>query len=366
MEGRGRGGGEAWSLAAYLGTNVTSVCWLPRCDHRTRTAYLLTGTSDESINKVGLWSFSLPDWEDEEEETGPQPPSPLADNVVFGSVAGLKVVERDSSLFALSVTTHGNLNVHKVFFDTSSSLSKEDRLKRTSTWERLHRSACTAFDVRAESNEIVTAGEDGALHFVQLEQAITKPHLSIENADSSGVSSVHFISSHSVLSVGSTGHLKLFDLRTNSNAQQDFTMVKTMKDAGSSILQCAAVHPHQPSFVVTGAHDGSIAFWDLRHPKWPFQSYAQHTADVWDIQFHAAHPDNVISASEDGTLLLWNFNPKNEMRGTFTADKEQLLLRKLLRQRVGLNSLAVLPEMNMLCCAADNEALLFLGELLPE
>lgn len=97
------------------------------------------------------------------------------------------------------------------------------------------------------------------------------------------------------------------------------------------LLHCVVCHPNQPSIVATGSNEGVLSIWDLRNTKHAVSHTHAHGSDgtllctlsvacvcetlqsaVWDIQFHPAAPDNIVSCGEDGCVLLWDFNARRE------------------------------------------------------
>ncbi|WAR08209.1 NUP43-like protein [Mya arenaria] len=89
-----------------------------------------------------------------------------------------------------------------------------------------------------------------------------------------------------VITVDSSGQLKIFDLRQNSEEPS-----KTFTVSGEQTpLQSIARHPTQQHVVATGGHDGVLSIWDL----------------LWEVKFHPTNPEHLFTCSEDGSVWHWD------------------------------------------------------------
>jgi len=220
-------------------------------------------------------------------------------------------------------------------------------------WQALHASAATGIDVLPETYELASVGEDATINFLRINSP-TKPFLSIANADSGYLNGIHYISPQNLITYGSSGNLKIWDHRSGGSQSG---LAHSFRDLESkSAHNSACVHPHQNHIIAVGSDDGTTSFWDLRNLSSPLERFAQHNANVWEISFHPAQPNNLVSCSEDGDVLLWTFAGA----GAFDPDAQGLTLQKLVQpHQLSVNSFDIHRENNMLVCGTDSEALLF-------
>lgn len=124
----------------------------------------------------------------------------------------------------------------------------------------------------------------------------------VESADSSNITGIQFLSPKEVLSINSTGQLKLWDTRqiNSEKAQKVLTL-----SGNACPLLSVDEHPNQPHIVVTGHGDGVVGIWDTRQEKAPVTLIDAHEAEVWQVKFHSMYPDNLFTCSEDGSCWFW-------------------------------------------------------------
>jgi len=273
-----------------------------------------------------------------------------------GGVLDLKWRNIDGFVFLFTASSNGSATISKLSsFEALDHHSEE--MSEPNFWRNLHSTATTGIDVITETYEMTTVGEDATINFLRINSP-SKPFLSIANADSGYLNGVCYVSQQTVLTFGSSGNLKLWDHRTGGSQH---SLASTFRDMESNnVYNSAAIHPHQLHVLALGSDDGTTSFWDLRYPNSPLERFAQHTANVWDIAFHPTAPNNLISCSEDGDVLLWNFATK----GAFEPDAQSLTLQKLVHHDLAVNSFDINTETNMLICGTDSEAFFFTQPIL--
>jgi len=136
-----------------------------------------------------------------------------------------------------------------------------------------------------------------------------------------------------------------------------------MKDAendGSSMhcVDCDPVNPTQ--FIATGSSDGSYSVWDLRKENgvwkdFPIIKSQKHKGNVWQVGYHPADPNIRLTASSDGTALMWNFNAQR----VFDRSSENYQVLGLLQSELSINCFDLHSDVNLLIAASDTEALMF-------
>uniref|UniRef100_A0ABM0LZ64 Nucleoporin Nup43-like n=1 Tax=Saccoglossus kowalevskii TaxID=10224 RepID=A0ABM0LZ64_SACKO len=122
------------------------------------------------------------------------------------------------------------------------------------------------------------------------------------NADSCTIHAVSYLKQYEVITVSSTGQLKIWDLR-QSSSEPSRTFVLT----GERVpLHCIDKHPNQPHIVATGGQDGVLTIWDMRQDTYPVTLLDAHSSDMWEVKFHPSNPDNLFTCSEDGSVWHWD------------------------------------------------------------
>lgn len=222
-------------------------------------------------------------------------PKPLCDAPHLGDVTGLEFITADQ-VVASSSTGTVTLYRHQ---------RNSQTLAPSMSWEGLHYDPgdngcpCTCLATQGE-DMIVSAGEDGRLNVLNV--AHKKPVRTIDKANSCTVNGISFLKHLEVITIDSSGQLKVFDLRHTSNDP-----TRTFSISGEQTpLQCVSRHPTQHHIVATGGHDGVLSVWDLRQEKFPVTLLEAHSAAMWEVKFHPANPDHLFTCSEDGSVWHWD------------------------------------------------------------
>ncbi|KAJ3177952.1 WD repeat-containing protein 24 [Gaertneriomyces sp. JEL0708] len=154
-----------------------------------------------------------------------------------------------------------------------------------------------------------------------------------------------------------TTRLQTLRYRTNGplsalSASPDHDMVAV---AGREVLKILAVHPTEvtevlnlrggvklnlnfsindvkwaPAFakstIATAATSGTVIIWDLSRPSPQKLSrhLSEHTRSINRITFHPIDPVLLLSASQDGTLRLWDLRAKSIARNAFEGKAESV------------------------------------------
>ncbi|CAH1229096.1 NUP43 [Branchiostoma lanceolatum] len=195
----------------------------------------------------------------------------------------------------LAASSTGNVTLYKHHHNSQT-------LSVGQTWDSLHHhngKGCPCTGLAATLPDIVTVGEDGRINVVRVDHRA--PIRTIDNADSCTLNAVS-LKAFEVITVNSTGQLKVFDLRRPSSEPTRIFLL-----SGDRIpLHCLDKHPGQPHIVATGGQDGSLYMWDLRQERHPVSAMDAHAWDMWEVLFHPTHPDHLFSCSQDGSLWHWD------------------------------------------------------------
>ena len=148
-------------------------------------------------------------------------------------------------------------------------------------------------------------------------------------ADSSNITGLQYVSTKEVVSINSTGQLKVWDIRQPSTQAQK---ILTLSGNACPLLSIDK-HPNQPHILVTGHGDGVIGIWDIRQEKAPVTLIDAHESEVWQVKFHPIYPDNLFTCSEDGSCWFWDgtamisganyIKSMNETAGRFNTVPQQ-------------------------------------------
>ncbi|XP_056015542.1 nucleoporin Nup43-like isoform X2 [Ostrea edulis] len=252
----------------------------------------VTGSWDDEDNKICLWYLGT-QRSPQYDEGGGLEPTLKCEMTHSGDVTGLEFIEPDVIVASSST---GSVTMYK-HHTASQTLGIQYK------WQSLHRHGnhscpCTCLAVRDKT--IVTSGEDGRLVILNAEQK--SPHRIIENADSSTINNIVFLKHTEVITVNSSGQLKTFDLRSNSDAPS-----QTLSVSGElTSLHCVDKHPGQPHIVATGSHDGVLGIWDLRQEASPVSLLEAHNGPMWEVKFHKTNSNHLFTCSEDGAVWHWD------------------------------------------------------------
>jgi WD40 repeat protein len=183
-------------------------------------------------------------------------------------------------------------------------------------------------------------------------------HLSFPvRVESCGFTSVKFLTQTTVLTAASNNTIKIWDMRTGRAKQQFIDPTK------EGFITSVTRHPLQFYHFTTGYSNGTIALWDTRQNA-PFMHLQKHSSHVWEVHHHSAAPDNLFTCAEDGLLYHWDLKAIQAGRqetmfdGRASKDLDQNQ-RVLIADKLGINSLHVNPETNVLVCASDTHSLHF-------
>ncbi|XP_052810135.1 nucleoporin Nup43-like [Mya arenaria] len=257
-----------------------------------------SGNWDDESGRVCLWQIPLAQRDNGDMEGGDtatdREPTQLCETSHRGDVTdmeflGTEAVAVSSSLGTVTVYRHRGLK----------------SLEEASHWSGIHSGlghvscACTCVATQGE-DLLVSAGEDGRINVLNISHRT--PIRTIKKANSCTINGVRFLKQLEVITVDSSGQLKIFDLRQNSEEPS-----KTFTVSGEQTpLQSIARHPTQQHVVATGGHDGVLSIWDLRQEKFPVTLLEAHSAPMWEVKFHPTNPEHLFTCSEDGSVWHWD------------------------------------------------------------
>ena len=150
---------------------------------------------------------------------------------------------------------------------------------------------------------LATAGGDTNLRLWQIATgeggAGVKPKLKVSLGGHSGdVVSCAFRPHTNVLVSGSEDrHVRVWDI-----ANQD--CLQTL--IGHTAEVCSTAYNRDGTVLATGSSDKTVKLWDARQKNRSFQTLEGHAASVYSVSFRRASFDLLASASQDGTVAVWD------------------------------------------------------------
>ncbi|XP_013399806.1 nucleoporin Nup43-like [Lingula anatina] len=293
--------------AKFISQKISKIRWRPTSQKGLEQSdTFVTGSWDNgAANKVCLWTQA----EGEKEQLNfsvsrQQPPESgprlLCEVLHCGDVTDIQFFNHENILVASST---GQVNLYKHFKNSQT-------LGVAQSWHvhKNKQSPCPCTSVACRGQDVVTAGEDGRLNILAIGQQA--PVRSIEKADSCSINGVNYYKHYEVITVNSSGQLKVYDLRQPEDEPSRIFLL-----TGERIpLHCVDTHPSQPHIVATGGQDGVLCIWDMRQEKFPVTLLDAHAADMWEVKFHPRYPDNLFTCSEDGTVWHWDVTSVSHTR----------------------------------------------------
>ncbi|KAK3747753.1 hypothetical protein QZH41_008783 [Actinostola sp. cb2023] len=374
-------GGEV--VAKYVGHKIAKTRWSPLQQGSIATTDIFaTGGWDDETNKLCLWKIESSDHSPTEKSVLPNEPFLICEKEHIGDVCDLQFLDRERILAASST---GTVTLH--YFH-----AKKKSLLLHQSWDTLHYlgdrgTACTCLAVNRITADVATAGEDGRINLLVLDQS--HPVRTIDSADSTTINGITYSAANEVIAVTMSGQVKSWDVRQATNRP-----TKTMILSGDRVpLLCIDKHPTQPHLLATGSQDGVLSIWDVRQEHYPVTLLEGHSAELWEVKFHPQKPNHLFSCSEDGSLWQWDgtsmaatsFAPNQSFKPTLPtahltngidtpgsvvspwlsvdATKHRMETYSLLSEnRLSINSLDI--ESQHLLCGCDCEAIFVICDLI--
>lgn len=288
-------------FVSFVSQKISKIRWKPnQSQYSHETDVFATGNWDDEEGKICLWRLPMSeqremDMEGANYDFGDKEPQLLCKTPHLGDVTDLEFINAD---LLVASSSSGTVTLYRPHRNSQT-------LGAAMSWEGIHqhpggkRCPCTCLTTQGE-DMIVSAGEDGCINVLNI--AHRKPVRTIDKANSCTINGITFLKQLEVITVDSSGQLKVFDLRQTSGEP-----AQTYSVSGEQTpLQCVTRHPTQHHIVATGAYDGVLSLWDLRQEKFPVTPLEAHSAAIWEVKFHPNNPDHLFTCSEDGSVWHWN------------------------------------------------------------
>uniref|UniRef100_A0A914XSU5 Nucleoporin Nup43 n=1 Tax=Plectus sambesii TaxID=2011161 RepID=A0A914XSU5_9BILA len=286
--------------AQFVCGKVRKVRWAIGVDRTTAPDTFATGTWDQPVNDVSLWSTTAS--RSAAFDSSASPP-PAGDTFVqlsrFEIGADCEDLVFATSKTLLVATSSGDVRVLDV---------TPDQIVQQHAWEQLHSLGslpCAASCLSVHGTDVVTGGEDGKIIRLDFNRVDVKTK--IGNIGLSSVRSLSHCGKDQVISGHLTGQLQVWDLRVKGDREGGDPCQTLAASTALDAVTSLGVHPAQPNLVAFGTQLGSVGFCDIRNAHRPLPDLLPiASGPIWEIAFHPLYPDNCFTCADDGTLLHWD------------------------------------------------------------
>lgn len=332
---------------SFVNQKINQIRWIP--EDYVETKYFFTGSWDDELNSIKIWTYESLDEEKEFEY-----PKVLTEYPVNGDVTQIKYIDKNKIAVSLS-------NGEVVILEFSM-YDKETALREVYSWRKLHNygeypCSCTSLDTI--EGDIATIGEDGNINILSGRRG--EINRTISGADSCSLRSVCYIKHNEVITGNIRSHMKIWDLRSPN----DKPVASFLLSNDELAATCITSHPTQPHVVLAGSESGSLAVWDLRMNSFPMSLLKAHSAGVSEMQFHPENPLKLITCSVSGEI--WDWNMDSIVRSSKGPDN-QVVAWMPFEDKAAVNVNSLMPTLHKaintlhcdkgrILCGADNEAI---------
>lgn len=275
----------------------------------------------------------------------------------------------------VSVNVKGELSITTVE-------SSVEGLQLTSDFARakIASAPATSLDVQSDRERVVTVAEDGmyAVWDAQTGKFVVEP----TQASESCLNCVRWISHDSFVTASHSSDIQVWDVRT-STKEPVRALVEEVEQgdvAKSTDRRVWSVdnNPARPWLLGSSVSGPSqelrptIMFHDLRAAPQPaLINSSLHTGHIWKMQFHPQHPDHVVTASDDGTLLLWDTTSAFEATATLKPTSinghrhhsKHQNVKRLRNDGLPINHFQIDSHHNLVISSSDAESITFNSDL---
>ncbi|ETW08247.1 hypothetical protein H310_00884 [Aphanomyces invadans] len=309
-------------ITSYVGQKVRAVKFLQgakgaACLEGDECAVplLVAGGYDSSDTAISLLFPQMPtaDHMDLADEFGNEASTEIVELCSLehaGDVTSLGFLSLANNDFVVSGSSNGSLYVSSIIKSDASLALKSVAIPQ---WEHLSLGSLAGIDVDSPSASIVAACESGQVVWANLDRPRSVLVLDLDEWATHDVKMLG-IETHIALACANPRQpLQLWDLKASHDKP-----VSTSGAAGSAYT-CLAAHPTRPELLLAGTKDGSLTLWDRRFlGNGALRTECRHKKAVRSVKWHDAKPGFVFTASDDHTVLSWDFYAGN---GSPSSDK---------------------------------------------
>ncbi|GFT90674.1 nucleoporin Nup43 [Nephila pilipes] len=272
----------------FVSRKISKVKFQPKS-----SSVFVTGSHNDDENKICIWKFPTPvsSMNDDAENDIDDDPQIISTMSFKGCVTDLKVASDDLIFVSSSL---GSIFLFRYF---------DEKLQCMHTWEKLHafqNGIASATGISVKGQDVATVGEDGKLCLLNFN--VKQKIREIASSDLCSFTSVSYLRHHEVVAGNSLGYLRLWDLRSSSEASSSLLTLSREQQS----VTCMNTHPTQSHILGTGYDDGSLCIWDMRQERKPMSLLEGHSAAVTELLFHPTNPDYLYTCSLDSSVWQWD------------------------------------------------------------
>ncbi|KAI9209696.1 WD40-repeat-containing domain protein [Polychytrium aggregatum] len=338
----------------FCDRKIAKVRWLeaePICFDGEQKSFFVAASGDHRPhNNLSLWSLSHRDQQDDSSDPGRTLVSIDYGGEVDAAPADVEYLDLDYSPARRLLAAGGSDGIIRVY-DMSLSLDDQEPGPHFLQEIKAHGgsgskpASCSGVAIHpiAAQPEYASVGSDG---YVVLSSGYGSKLLSIMNPDTSHTTAIKWRNANEFVTCGISGTVSVFDRRLAKRAQS----FRSNMDAVA--LNCLAVHS---DCIAAGGENGTIQFWDVRNTP-ACDIISPHSDNVWEIHFNSRNTSEVLSCSEDATVVLSRCPFKDT--GYFDVPSRTNVSRKIQNfyQQQSVNS-ASLDGLGVLLCGGDSMSL---------
>jgi len=179
---------------------------------------------------------------------------------------------------------------------------KELRLRHK--WDSMDGYSSNDSVVNRLANELVVCGDNGVIRVFKLDD-YSKPEMTSKCLTQNSLKTIDLISGHEVVCGTSSGHLKVYDLRSRSVG---LSMANEL-----SVVTCVRRNPNIAHVIACGNDVGVVSVWDLRNNGQQLLQVSAHSSFISDVKYKANEPNVLMTSSYDGSLLRWNMTASTQL-----------------------------------------------------
>lgn len=194
---------------------------------------------------------------------------------------------------AFSTLVNGTVQLHELVTEPNSSKF----LKPISSTSNLHGNyRCNDMLFCAQTNSVITCGNDGALSRFNIEQP---RKITSKQVSQSSLKCMDLVNPNEVICGTLNGCLKQYDLRS-------YECIGSYANQTLSTLICLQRNPNVNHLATGGNDEGSIIIFDLRNKNTALAQISAHSGAITQVRYRPRDPYVLYSSSCDGELFRWN------------------------------------------------------------
>lgn len=216
-----------------------------------------------------------------------------------------EVASEDTATSVCKVNLIGNIafvaqvNGTVTLFELVNEQNTRKSLKLISETKNLHAQyRCNDMLFCAQTNSVITCGNDGALSSFNIEHP---KKVNCKQVSDSSLKCMDMITPNEVICGTVSGCLKHFDLRVHK-------CVGVFANRSLSTLICLQRNPNVNHLATGGNDQGSIIIYDLRNQNSALAQISAHSAAITNVRYRPRDANILYSSSCDGELFRWNLN----------------------------------------------------------